>query len=221
VRGLTLSGVVVTDGITSREALALLPALRISAYVPGTPSSSSALRTNSSGTSALEADGSFHINGLRPGHATINLNWGSNAALRAFSIVRIERDGVQLPQGFDIEAGQNPTGLQVYVTYGMGTIRGTVAITGGMLPADARLVVRASRPGPSNAGNSTQVDSRGHFALTNLAPGTYELTLQRYPTPQYQPPRRPPPPLKQTVSVADGAETEITFTLDLSSEGGP
>ena len=221
VHGLSLSGVVVTDGITSREALALLPALRISAYVPSSSSSSSSLRTNSSGTSALGADGSFHINGLRPGHATINLNWGSNSALRAFSIMRIERDGVQLPQGFEIDAGQNLTGLQVYLTYGMGTIRGTVTITGGTLPADARLVVRASRPGPSNAGNSAQVDSRGHFVIANLAPGTYELTLQRYPAPQYQPPRRPPPPLKQTVSVADGAETEITFTLDLSAEGGP
>jgi protocatechuate 3,4-dioxygenase beta subunit len=217
VRGLSVSGFVVSDGITNRDALSLLPTLSLSAYVPST----STPRTNSSGTSAIAGDGSFRIGGLRPGHATINLNWGGNVALRAFSITRIERDGVEQPQGFEIAAGRPVSGLQVFITYGTGTIRGSVTITGGMLPGDARLIVRANRQGLLSAGNSSQVDSRGHFAIANLAPGTYELTLQRYPVPQYQPPKRPPPPLKQTVSVAEGAETEITFTLDLSAESGP
>jgi protocatechuate 3,4-dioxygenase beta subunit len=181
--GLSLSGVVVTDGITSKDALAVLPALRISAYVPGT---SSALRTTSSGTSAIGADGSFQINGLRPGKATISFSfgYGSNPAMRAFSITRIERDGAELPQGFDIAAGQPVSGLRVFATFGTGTIRGTVTITGGTLPGDARLYIRASRPGPASAGNSAQVDSRGRFIISNLAAGTYELTLQRYPVPQ-------------------------------------
>jgi protocatechuate 3,4-dioxygenase beta subunit len=218
VRGLSLSGVVVTDGITSKEALALLSALRVYASVPNT---SSTVRTSTSGTSAIAGDGSFQINGLRPGKASIYLQPYANPALQAFSITRIERDGVEQPQGFEIAAGRPVSGLQLFITYGTGTIRGTVTITGGTLPADARLFVRANRQGPLNAGNSSQVDSRGHFAIANLAPGTYELTLQRYPVPQYQPPKRPPPPLKQIVTVGDGTETEITFTLDLSAEGGP
>lgn len=218
VHGLSLSGVVVTDGITSKEALALLSALRVYVSVPNT---SSTVRTSSSGTSVIAGDGSFQINGLRPGKASIYLQPYANPALQAFSITRIERDGVEQPQGFEIAAGRPVSGLQLFITYGTGTIRGTVTITGGTLPADARLFVRANRQGPLNAGNSSQVDSRGHFAIANLAPGTYELTLQRYPVPQYQPPKRPPPPLKQIVTVGDGTETEITFTLDLSAEGGP
>ncbi len=219
VHGLSLSGVVVTDGITNKEALAMLPAWRITASVPST---SSSIRTSSSGSSSIGADGSFQINGLRPGKASINIYpGGGGAALRGFSITRIERDGVEQQQGFEISAGQPVSNLQVFVTFGTGTIRGTVTITGGTLPSDARLFVRATRPGPPSAPNSAPVDSRGRFMISNLAAGTYELTLQRYPPPQLQPPRRPPPPLKQTVSVADGAETEVTFTLDLSSEGGP
>jgi hypothetical protein len=218
VHGLSLSGVVVTDGITSKEALALLSALRVYVSVPNT---SSTVRTSTSGTSVIAGDGSFQINGLRPGKASIYLQPYANPALQAFSITRIERDGVEQPQGFEIAAGRPVSGLQLFITYGTGTIRGTVTITGGTLPADARLFVRANRQGPLNAGNSSQVDSRGHFAIANLAPGTYELTLQRYPVSQYQPPKRPPPPLKQIVTVGDGTETEITFTLDLSAEGGP
>lgn len=218
VRGLSLSGVVITDGITSKETLALLSSLRISASVPNT---SSSVRTSTSGSSAIAGDGSFQINGLRPGKASLYLQTYPNPALRAFSITRIERDGLEQPQGVEIAAGRPVSGLQVFITFGTGTIRGTVTITGGTLPADARLMVRATRPAPMMNSNSTQVDSRGHFMISGLAAGTYELILQRYPAPQYQPPRRPPPPLKQTVTVGDGMETEITFILDLSSEGGP
>ncbi len=218
VRGVSLSGVVVTDGITNKEALSLISALRVYASVPNTTST---VRTSTSGTSAIAGDGSFQINGLRPGKASIYLQTYANPALQAFSITRIERDGAELQQGFEIAAGRPVSGLQVFITYGTGTIRGTVTITGGTLPGDARLIVRANRQGPLSAGNSAQVDSRGHFAIANLAPGTYELTLQRIPVPQYQPPKRPPPPLKQTVSVAEGAETEVIFTLDLSAVVGP
>ena len=219
MRGVSLSGVVVTDGITSKEALALLSSLRITASVTNT---SSSVRTSTSGSSTIAGDGSFQINGLRPGKASLFLQNYANPALRAFSIARIEHDGIEQAQGFEITAGRPVSEVRVFITFGTGTIRGTVTITGGTLPADARLLVRANRPGPtSNSGNSTQVDSRGHFMISNLAAGTYELTLQRYPPPQYQPPKRPPPPLKQIVTVADGAETEVTFILDLSSEGAP
>ena len=217
-RGLSLSGVVVADGITNREALATLTAWRITASVPST---SSAIRFPSSGSSPIGADGSFQINGLRAGKASISMYPGGGSVVRRFSITRIERDGVEQPQGIEISASQPVTNLRIFITFGTGTIRGTVTITGGTLPPDARLFVRATRPGPATASNSIPVDSRGRFMISNLAAGTYEVTLQRYPPAQVQPPKRPPPPLKQTVSVADGAETEITFTLDLSPEGGP
>lgn len=62
-------------------------------------------------------------------------------------------------------------------------------------------------------------DARGHFNFNNLAPGTYEVILTiRFDTTS----PAPRPPLKQFVSVADGAEAELTFTVDLkATEGGP
>src|SRR5260370_3901355 len=76
IRGLSLSGVVVPDGITSKEVLALLPSLRVYANVP---SASSTIRTSSSGSSAIAGDGSFQINGLRPGKASIYVSGGGES----------------------------------------------------------------------------------------------------------------------------------------------
>jgi len=214
IRGLSVSGVVATDGITSKEAFAQLSALKISANVPTTISG---VRTYASGSSQIGADGSFQINGLRPGKASIYLNNYSNPALRAFSITRIERDGVEQAQGIDINGAQPTTGLQVFLAYGTGTIRGIVKIEGGTLPPDARLSLRLTREGASSPQTGGVVDSRGRFTLTNLAAGTYEIVLQAY-IPNLNPPKRQPQPLVQTVSITDGGETEVAFTLDLSAE---
>src|SRR5438128_3304319 len=86
VRGLSLSGVVVTDGITNKEALTLVPGLKIYGNVPSTVSG---VRTYASGLSAIATDGSFQIPGLRPGKASLGLNNYGTPALRGFSITRI------------------------------------------------------------------------------------------------------------------------------------
>jgi hypothetical protein len=135
------------------------------------------------------------------------------------SIVRIEHGGIVLPQGFEIQAGQSVSGLRVVISYGTGTIRGTVRFEGDTMPLDSRSFIGCKREGASQ-GTGANLDSRGHFIINNLAPGTYELNLQisvsRNST------YRPGPPLKQTVSVSNDAETEVTFTVDSRpKEGGP
>jgi hypothetical protein len=66
--------------------------------------------------------------------------------------------------------------------------------------------------------NFVQVDARGHFLITNLAPGPFEVTLIiRSLAP------RPPgaiPPQKQIVNITNGAETEVNFVVNLSTQQG-
>jgi hypothetical protein len=71
---------------------------------------------------------------------------------------------------------------------------------------------RGENNGPSNRG--AQIDSRGRFLLEGMATGEYELILQTV-IPGGQ---RRIPPAKQNVTVTNGVEAEVTFTLDLNAK---
>ena len=85
IPGLTLSGVVVADELTTRELLALLPELRVHAY-PETPAPTQA---TGSGNAVVAADGTFQIMGLRPGRLRVdvssNVRGAHDQPLRALS----------------------------------------------------------------------------------------------------------------------------------------
>lgn len=212
IRGLTLSGVVVTEGDVQRAAQ--LVGLRVSARVIQT----SRPQINSGGTAVVAADGSFQVNGLRPSRISVSVYDSGPSPIRP-SIARIEHDGIGLPQGFEMQPGQSVSGLRVVITYGTGIIRGTVRFKGGSLPVDSHTYVNYKREGVSE-GSSAQLDSRGHFVINNLAPGTYEVTLQI--SVSRTSALRPGPPQKQLVSVSNDAEAEVTFSVDLRpKEGGP
>jgi len=92
-----------------------------------------------------------------------------------------------------------------------------VRFEGGSMPIDSRTFISCRREGvPYSAGS--QVDSRGHFVINNLAPGTYEVALQLV-SPR---PQRPIPPQRQQVTVTNDSESEVTFVINLApKEGGP
>ena len=131
---------------------------------------------NSGDQSVVAADGSFQVDGLRPGRISVSVYTLGTSSIRP-SIVRIEHGGIGLPQGFEIQPGQSVSGLRVVISYGTGTIRGTVRFEGGSLPVDSRTYISCKREG-ANEGSGAQLDSRGHFVINNLAPGTYEVNLQ-------------------------------------------
>jgi hypothetical protein len=88
-----------------------------------------------------------------------------------------------------------------------------VRVVGGELPANVRLSVTARREGATSSGSGL-VDARGHFVISNLIAGTYEVLLHDQ--------SRPRPPQRQTVNVSEDGETQVDFVFDLSStEGGP
>jgi protocatechuate 3,4-dioxygenase beta subunit len=214
VQGLSLSGVVVTDAEMQKDLLAQLAGLRVSANI----NSTSRPQINSSGSSMLAADGSFQIGGLRPGRVSISVSVTQPTVKRPL-IARIEHDGIGLTQGFEIQPGQSISNLRVVLSYGTGAIRGTVRFEGGSLPTDSRTFITCKREGAQN-GTGAQLDSRGHFVINNLAPGSYEVTLQMSNISGR--PQRPPPPQKQIVNVSNEAEAEVTFVVDLKpKEQGP
>jgi hypothetical protein len=162
-------------------------------------------------------DGSFQVNGLRPGPVSIDA-YASAPPYTRPSIARIEHDGIGVNQGFDIQ--QSVSGMRIIINYGTGAIRGTVRLEGGVSLADSRIYVNSKREGERD-GTRSVVDARGQFVIKNLATGAYEVTVQvglGGPPAPY----RPPPPQKQLVSVMNGSESEVTFVVDLTpKQGGP
>ena len=207
VQGLSVSGVVVADGIMTKDLLTLLPGLRIFARV----ASGANNQVSTGGNSMVAPDGSFQVNGLRPGHVTIDAYPAAPTYTRP-SIARIEHDGIGVNQGFDIQ--QSVSGLRIIINYGTGAIRGTVRLEGGASLADSRIYVNSKREGERD-GTSIVVDARGHFVIKNLAPGTYEVTVQTG-FGGGAAPYRPALPQKQLVSVTNGSESEVTFVVDLT-----
>jgi hypothetical protein len=213
VPGLSLSGYLTADGLSIKELMARLPGLIIAAngVTPGNN------QIRSGGRATVAPDGTFDIGGLRPGPVSLWVSTQRPSAVRTI-INRMERDGVPVSQNFELK--ESLSGLRVVIDYGTGSIRGTVKFEGADTPiTESRMNVTCKREGARDQ-NFAQVDARGHFVITNLAPGPFELTLIISSlTP------RPPGgvrPQKQIVNIANGSDTEVTFVVDLGPKpGGP
>jgi len=209
--GLSLSGVLVAEGTSMKDLLTLLPGLRVSAR--GMTANN---QFNSGGLSSVAPDGSFQVDGLRPGPINIYLATTSPGLPRP-TIIRIEHNGIGLNQGFDIQ--QSISGVRVVINYGTGSIRGTVRFEGDPSFSPDRIMVRARREGARDI-IPVQADARGNFLIRNLSAGSYEVTAQAVSPPASG--RRPLPPQKQVVNVVNGSEAAVNIVIDLAPKpGGP
>lgn len=166
----------------------------------------------------VNADGSFRIGGVRPGKTTIYL--GGYPPPKGVTLLRLERDGVELRNGVEISSGgEIVTGVRVVLAYGTGVITGQVVIVGGTLPEGVQLHITPRHTGDSTNQyvNQIMADTRGRFRLENLVAGDYELTLNIHytRTPAADAPRFNVP-VKQNVTVSGEGETQVTLTLDLA-----
>ncbi|HKO36458.1 MAG TPA: carboxypeptidase regulatory-like domain-containing protein [Pyrinomonadaceae bacterium] len=206
VPGLTLSGSVIAEGLTTSQLLSLLKGLTVYAW----PEPFQPNRGSGGGSSVVAADGSFQLAGLRPGRVRIGVDTMGRVAVRP-TIARVEREGVDVGQTVDIS--QSTSGLVVVINYGTGLIRGAVTFTGGEPPSDSRIIVSFRKEGSRDA-MATQTDARGNFMIKNLAPGTYELDVQVVSSRPSPPPARRPQ--KQFVDVTNGSESEVKFLVDVN-----
>jgi protocatechuate 3,4-dioxygenase beta subunit len=216
--GLTISGVVVTDGIANKAAAAGVSRLIVSGVTMAPPST---IQTSSGFTTGrIAADGSFQLEGLQPGKVRMSISGFSAAESRGYTISRIVLADRDVPnRQIELAAGQNVSGVRIYLQFGTGVLKGDVKIT-GTLPPDAIMFVSlqtGNQPGPVA---SAQVDSRGHFIVSGIPAGSYDATLQVLPMgPGFG--TSVPKPLHQSVTVTDDSESQISFTLDLTRKEGP
>lgn len=201
--GASLSGVVVLEGPRDNRVLGALIQSFISAYTRNETT------IMSGRADRLKQDGSFRIGGLHAGTANFSLDATRN--VKGLTISRIERDGVVQPNGIQVQDAEQVTGIRVVVTYSNGSIRGVIKVENGTLPSGASLMVQLTKPGyPQGNIRPSMADSRGHFLIEGLPAGDYELMVY---APEW---RGTPPTVKQIVTVADGAATEVIVTVDLA-----
>jgi hypothetical protein len=211
-RGSSINGIATMEGTTNSEILAMLSDLQLAAFVI-----SQELGAPRMNPVKIGPDGSFSIRGLRPGKARILL--GGYPPPKGFSIVRVERDGVEQREGIEVAAGEQVSGVSLVIAYGTGVIRGQVNTEGGEFPDGTQLYVRCNRAGKASEGfSSAQVDARGRFVIEGLSAGEYELTIMSMSAgPGSNPPPRIPP-TKHIVTVTQGGTSNVTITLNLAAK---
>ena len=209
--GLSISGNYIIEGKTDSSLAAKLAELRLYAYVRN-----QGANAGFGHSSPLNADGSFRIGGLSPGTADFTLGSQEGRQLVNFAISRIERDGVVLPRGLELNSGEpQVTGVKVFLRYGTGSVRGEVKVENGPLPADVRVLVWLKKLGEAESSlRPYNTDLRGHFLIEGVSAGEYELRVQA------NVPRREPPSATQQVTVAEGTVSDVVITVDLKPKPG-
>lgn len=224
--GASVSGVVALEGATDRAAFEKLSHILINTEVRPAAGEESPAPAHSQGH--INADGKFRVEGLRPGRVRVNL-W--NRGLPSpFTLLSVQRGGVDAAAGFDLSAGEQVADVRLRVGYGTSILRGQIEIRDGAqpaaLPPGATLDVYARRAGSVAAIGAMpiEVDSRGRFLLEGLMGGEYELSVSGWLSPSSADPQgRRLATVRQKINVSDAGETTVTIIYDLgkSPEGNP
>ncbi|HYM00433.1 MAG TPA: hypothetical protein VEZ90_15875 [Blastocatellia bacterium] len=173
-RGATVSGTVTIDGSADQTTAPSLSNVSLMAIVipnanqPGM----TGFRTVNPG-----ADGTFQVTGMSAGMLQLQLGNGQQSGLR---ISRVELNGAVPPNGqIEVGSGQQVTGVNVILSYGTGSIRGSVNLTGVAVPEGAMLWVSGRNLSADSKaqGVGAQLDSVGHFEIDSLADGDYEISV--------------------------------------------
>lgn len=210
-RGSSISGLATVEGVRDPTVLANLSKLRVSAQNLG-----GELTMGNSGAT-INANGTFKLGGLRPGKTRLYAQ--PFGPVKGFSLLRVEHDG-RIVKEFELNPGDQLTGVTLVFSYGNAGIFGRVEIKGGTLPPGSRMSVTARREGEEAGSISSirpaQVDARGQFLLEGLSPGNYKLILVAYPQ-DFQPGQKPPR-AEQNVTVGSDGRQEVSMVLDLSAQ---
>ena len=206
-RGATVTGMLVIEGTSNPAVLARRTELHLGASVQ-VPAG---LAPPNETRAQVRGDGSFQITGVRPGRAMFYLSWPQ---LKGFTLVRVQRDGLDQPEGFEIKPGEQVTGVRVVVSYGASTLRGQVQTPDGALPEGTRFYVEARRAGMST-GNIlyANVDTFGRFVFENLAAGEYELVPQGIYPPGNGRAQQRTSAERKFVNVPENSETQVTLVF--------
>jgi len=200
-QGASISGVVVIENADASEVFNQLVPVMLYASA-GDHSSASAAR--------VSADASFRFSGLKPGRVKIG---PLPYAVQHFSVLRVERDGVEQTDGIDVQANEQISGMRVVMTPANCVIRGHVTLQGDSQGASVWVSARSLKGEMINSDESTRVDAKGDFIIENLAPGDYEVEAGVM-RPGTGPERNVS--TKQIVTVTNGVPAEVNIVLNLN-----
>ena len=207
-RGATISGVVAIEGSNDTSLRAKLA--QVSLFARG-ESGRVGFIVRPGGNGTISPNGTFKLSNLQPGKTSIMTGFYTP---KGIALLRVEHNGVEVKE-FDVNAGDQITGVRLVFTYGNGVIAGRVEVKGGSsLPAGARMKVSYRREGDSanlDAIKVVEVDGRGQFFIEGLTQGTYKLSLNVVPVSENA---VKPSRVEQVVSVAGEGRHEVTFIVD-------
>jgi hypothetical protein len=205
-----ISGVVVIEGTNDPNVLAKLSQINLYVSVhPADPKLGAGVEMS---PVKVNADGSFRFSGLPAGKTWIH-HWHQDYG--DLTMARIELNGALIGGGIEIAAGEQVTGVRVFLLHGALTLRGEMKVTGGTLPAGCRFSIYALGTDQNyEFSRSADIDDRGQFAIEKLAPGEYEIRVA---------PRCVDPKINQRFSsvrkrviVGGDNQQPFTFVVDLS-----
>lgn len=209
-RGAVVTGVVTIEGTSDKTVAAKLAQSRLIAFVRGGGG-------NYGRSANLGADGSFRIGGLSPG--LVNFQVISAQRMdEPLQITRVERDGVVQQPGLQLKEREQVSGVKLVIVTGSATVTGTFKLENGPAPPGTRFMVRLEKPGERLFNlRPNEIDARGHFVINNVVPGTYDVVVMGY-VPQS---RIRPPTARQSITVTEGAVTNVELSLDLNASPVP
>jgi hypothetical protein len=233
IRGATISGVVVIEGVSDPAAKAKLSGMSAGVWVSGFRDSAGdgpAFEFPEGLTAKVAGDGGFRLAGAPPGMGSFFMEGDQEDS---FSIRRVERNGVEIRSALEIERGEQITGVRIVVAQADATIRGQVGVAGVKLPEGCQLQISAN-PIKTTVGNEASpafytingrnavADEKGRFVIERLTPGEYALGLNAIVRVGQNEWSVVPgiSGVRRRVTVSSGAETEVTLVVDLSQKEG-
>jgi protocatechuate 3,4-dioxygenase beta subunit len=207
LRGASVSGVLTIEGTSDPAMLAKRNELKFSAWVNMGMSSvfvPNYIRFD------VAPDGSFRLEGLRPGKVMFEIaEWPRP---KGFTLLYVKRDGVEQTGGLEVRAGEQVKNVRVAYAFGTSVVRGQVEFRGGARPSGVTLAVQALRPGGLVTSEPALLDSLGRFTIENLSAGEYELSLADW----SERATNRSPLAKLLVSVPEGGEVKATLVYDMT-----
>jgi hypothetical protein len=209
-RGLIVSGTVSVEGTDDPAILNSLTQVQLSATVIGADAAPPRELK-----AAIGGDGTFRVVGVQPGTMRFYVN--RFFVPTKLAVLRVEHNGMNQLKGLQIAAGDNITDVRIVMTKAGGVLRGQIRVNGEGQIDDVPLEVVTHRIG-ADIDDPTYfeqggVDASGRFIIDDLLPGQYELTVRAL---------KPDPAqgansvlARQTVTVMNESETNVTLTVDL------
>src|SRR5262249_21680018 len=142
--GASISGVAVIEGTNDPKILSKLSEVR---FYASSHSGTLEIPTRSNGVGKVNPDGSFRIGGIQAGKVFLSMMWTQNS--QDFVLGRIEHNGETPPNGIEMQAGQQVTGVRVVLIYSSLKLRGELKVIGLAAGGGPRFRILAHRGGLS------------------------------------------------------------------------